>query len=290
MGSQQDENRISQVTHFHTLAMLKPRLTIDNCQRFFINKIIEALASDILEKFGTSGEKVMLFPSNCVAQQCADFLLSQISHLRKQDVRMLDFVSDPEKETSDMKCVCPQVSAILFPSAHWNVAKTFWQHSGDGVSSRRAEYCHELFKEGLLVDRNTADEAQRLRKGPKRYRKSVTRDSEPTTSLDLLPLPNGSEEGKDSNLFIEERFGRNLGLKFATAAKLAIRKRIAGSLTADVPLADALALGKDEIRTRKVAGFSEDDIYLYSTGMSAIFNAHRSLMVARGQMKSISYG
>ena len=29
--------------------------------------------------------------------------------------------------------------------------KQYWQHSGDGVSSRRAEFCHKLFAEGLLV-------------------------------------------------------------------------------------------------------------------------------------------
>lgn len=34
----------------------------------------------------------------------------------------------------------------------------------------------------------------------------------------------------------------------------------------------------------------EQDIYLYPTGMSAIYNAHRTLLAAKGNLKSVSYG
>lgn len=75
-----------------------------------------------------------------------------------------------------------------------------------------------------------------------------------------------------------------------TNAKLAVRRRIAGSLTADVDLPEALTLEKDVENTRNVAGFSEDDVYLYPCGMSSIFNAHRNLMATKGELKSIVYG
>ena len=39
-----------------------------------------------------------------------------------------------------------------------------------------------------------------------------------------------------------------------------------------------------------MSGFSVDDVYLYPSGMSAIFNVHRILRLARGEMKSLSYG
>jgi cystathionine gamma-synthase len=97
-------------------------------------------------------------------------------------------------------------------------------------------------------------------------------------------------EGKDSTSVIEERFGRNLELKFAAQAKSAVKRRIAGSLTADIALEEALALKSNATGGRYMAEFSEDDIYLYPCGMNAIFNTHRSLMAARGPLKSVMYG
>ncbi|KAE9975392.1 hypothetical protein BLS_002621 [Venturia inaequalis] len=244
--------------------------------RFFIHKQIQAFASAVVDKYGSNGESAMLFPSHAGASRCVDFLRRQ-STLSSQ-VRILDLASNAEKETTDLKFASPHVSAVLFPTDHFSIAKTFWQHSGEGVSSRRAEYCHELLKEGLLVGKNTADTAQRLCKGPRRYRKSLS-----STQPVLL-------EGKDSTAFIEERFGRNLEIKFAEQAKSAVKKRIAGSLTADIALEDALAVKNDVIGGRHLAEFSEDDVYLYPCGMNAIFNTHRSLMAARGELKSVMYG
>jgi cystathionine gamma-synthase len=247
--------------------------------RFFIHKQIQAFASAIVDKFGSKGELAILFPSHAGASRCADFFRRQVPETSQ--LRILDLVPNVEKETTDMKFASPQVSAVLYLSDHFSVAKTFWQHSGEGVSSRRAEYCHELLKEGLLVEKDFADNAQRLCKGPRRYRKSSSRD----ISSQPVPL-----EGKDSTSFIEERFGRNLELKFAAQAKSAVKRRIAGSLTADIALEEALVLKSDSTGGRHMAEFSEDDVYLYPCGMNAIFNTHRSLMVARGSLKSVMYG
>ncbi|KAK3044629.1 hypothetical protein LTS18_000776, partial [Coniosporium uncinatum] len=90
--------------------------------------------------------------------------------------------------------------------------------------------------------------------------------------------------------FVEERFGRNLDLSLANNAMLAIRRRIAGVLTADVELEDALVKAPDRERTRQVSGFSEEDVYLFPTGMSSIYNTHRIWMALRGQLRSINYG
>jgi cystathionine gamma-synthase len=249
--------------------------------RFFIHKQIQAFAAAIVDQFGSKGkgESAILFPSHAGASRCADFFHSQASQSSR--IRILDLVPNLEKETTDMKFASPQVSAVLYPSDHFSTAKIFWQHSGEGVSSRRAEYCHELLKEGLLVEKSTAENSQRLCKGPLRYRKGLSRD----ISKQPVPL-----EGKDSTSFIEERFGRNLELKFAAKAKSAVKRRIAGSLTADTTLEEALALKSDGIGERHMAEFSEDDVYLYPCGMNAIFNTHRSLMATRGPLKSVMYG
>ena len=123
-------------------------------------------------------------------------------------------------------------------------------------------------------------------KGPRRYQK---RDSGEMFAHKTNEVTSNSER-KDSVQFVEERFGRNLDASLAANAKLAIRRRIAGALTANVDLHEALEMSKPPSRNAQVEGFSEDDVYLYPCGMSSIFNTHRTMMACRGPQKSISYG
>ncbi|KAF2869108.1 cystathionine gamma-synthase [Massariosphaeria phaeospora] len=254
--------------------------------RFFIHKEIEAFAIAIAEKYGKLGERAMLFPSHVIASRCVEFFFHQVPELVQQHIRILDLVPATEKARSEeLALLSPKVSAVLYPGTEFKTAKAFWQHSGDGISSRRAEYCYHLFKKGDLVESSTPGEGSRFCKGPRRYQRK--------TSIDSSGPRDGSTkvtEGHDPTQFVEERFGRNLDLSMTVNAKLAVRRRIAGSLTADVGLPEALALHKDERSLRSVAGFSEDDVYLYPCGMSAIFNSHRNLMAIRGPLKSIVYG
>jgi cystathionine gamma-synthase len=228
----------------------------------------------------------MLFPTHATASRCQDFFLRQAPDLDASQVRILDFLPTAERERSDeLSIISPRVSAVLFPQDRFSIAKTFWQHSGDGVSSRRAEYCAHLFKEGILVEGSRLNQSAKVCKGPRRYQKktSIDLDAPDDTS-------SGSGEVQDPTQFVEERFGRNLDLSKTKNAKVAIRRRIAGSLTADVGLTEAMKLDHDALRTRPVAGFSEDDVYLYPTGMSSIFNAHRNLLRAKGSKRAIVYG
>ncbi|KAF2814051.1 cystathionine gamma-synthase [Mytilinidion resinicola] len=258
--------------------------------RFFIHKSIQKLAAAIVQKYGRPGEAAFLFPSNAVASRCLAFFNRQAPQLDPQKVRIVDLgPAAPAAGSRATEEVSPSISAVIFPQEHFSVAKAYWQHSGDGISSRRADYCFNLFSKGLLVDLRKQEEP-RFCKGPKRYQKK--------TSVDITGHSNGvdsvtkgtGDEVQDPTRFVEERFGRNLDLSLAANAKLAIRRRIAGSLTADVGLTEALSLERDEETTRKVAGFSEDDVYLYPTGMSSIFNSHRTLLAARGELKSIIFG
>ncbi|KAH7138249.1 cystathionine gamma-synthase-like protein [Dendryphion nanum] len=251
--------------------------------RFFIHKAIEGFANAIIEKYGSPGEKAMLFPSHAIAGRCRDFFVKQASDYEQQ-VRILDLVPIAAKERSEeMAPISPKLSAFIFPAERWAIAKAFWQHSGDGISSRRAEYCHSLLTEGSLVDIKEVNETPRICKGPRRYQ---------SRSIDLNNSngPIGSTETQDPTDFVEQRFGRNLDLSLTKNVKAAVRRRIAGSLTANVELPEALALGKDVEKMRKVADFSEDDVYLYPCGMSAIFNAHRNALATKGSLKSIVYG
>ena len=169
------------------------------------------------------------------------------------------------------------------------IAKTFWQHTGDGVSSRRAEVCHKIFEGGQLVISppplgGSVNGLSQICKGPQRYRKQSTGKTN-GTGLEIK-----SQDSRDYVQFIEERFGRNLDTKLAANAKLAIRRRIAGALTADVDLSEALETKEATEQGRGVQGLSVDDVYLYPSGMSSIFNTHRTIMKCNGPMKSICFG
>ncbi len=232
--------------------------------------------------------------------------MSQVSGLViGRDVRLLDLcpiMSAPDGKVTESETRLRAVaSVVIFPQNHNKIAKTFWQHSGDGVSSRRADFCHKAFDEGLLssvVDESIEDSAFSplvLGKGPRRYQKSKSSHSSrqiPQSRVNDHSTPKGTAtaEGQEYVQFVEERFGRNLDLSLAANAKLAIRRRIAGALTADVELHEALKMTEARAPIRHVYGLSEDDVYLYPSGMSAIFNAHRTMMVTRGELKSICFG
>lgn len=233
-----------------------------------------------LQKLGAPGEATMLFPSLEVSKQCQSFMQKQTETTPTPSIRILElsFCSLANKNTT-LTGLC----AIFFPLGEFKIAKQFWQHTGDGISSRRAELCldeaHKMMRQRSVATTNN-NPPSRVSKGPKRYSRLLEK-IECKQVLDV-------ETGVDSSRYVEERFGRNLDLAFISSAKLAIRRRIAGTLKSNVGLKDALGLLSEGGRLGE--GFSENDVYLYPTGMSAIYNAHRLLMSARGPKKSVCYG
>ncbi len=214
-------------------------------------------------------------------------------------MRVLDLVvkSTKRKRATEAEAGLT-ISAVIFPQSIFRVAKQFWQHTGDGVSSRRAEYCYGLYKEGLLVKVSPSDDTQRLCKGPRRYNRephtvenlSRSKERQENSVTQDKSFTNYDSEGRECTLYIEERYGRNLDLSLAADAKLAIRRRIAGSLTANVDLQDAIKMPENTETTRLLNRFLERDVYLFPSGMSSIFNIHRMLLKSRGALKSICFG
>ena len=182
------------------------------------------------------------------------------------------------------------------------------------MSSRRAEFCHRLFAEGLLVpqansnsDATTA--AAKPFRGPKRYQRPGSVDDiapKPTTTTTTAATTAAAEaaaksvapdEAQESNRFLEERYGRNLDLSLAQRASSAIRRRIAGAVAGDVDCAagsktrattTAAAASDMHPNTRGLESLREDDVYLYPAGMNAIYNAHRALLSALDDKPSSS--
>jgi cystathionine gamma-synthase len=109
----------------------------------------------------------------------------------------------------------------------------------------------------------------------------------------------------DHSTFLEERYGRNLPLASSKLAKLALRRRIAGTLLPhekpaksgagalnEVPRGSGMSDGKVIDSGNKV---DEDDVYLYPTGMSAIWHAHQLAMAWKERKdgapgKSVCFG
>jgi cystathionine gamma-synthase len=261
-----------------------------------------AFAEDIVKTLGKPGEQAMLFPSTRTARRCTSFILSKEPSSTPDQIHVIDLVWDRSRAASEiLSKVSPSISAVLFPTELFPVAKKYWQHSGDGVSSRRAEFCHGLFQEGILVDQKTlqptSNDHGKSGKGPRRYQRgSVDKSSLKThnTSQDgvdvsQLPHTNGTAENRESTQFLEERFGRNLDVSFVENAKSAIRRRITGSLTSEIDLAIEPSTEMTS-NMRGVADLSEDDVYLYPCGMNSIFMTHQMMMKARSSMRSISFG
>jgi cystathionine gamma-synthase len=104
----------------------------------------------------------------------------------------------------------------------------------------------------------------------------------------------------EQNIYLEERYGRNLPVKFSNSAKIALRRRIAGVLTSHNDKVEAsdektssadLEQQRQMTGERNIKGLSEEDVYLYPCGMSAIFHAHQVSMIAGDDsIKSVCFG
>ncbi|KAI0597177.1 pyridoxal phosphate-dependent transferase [Biscogniauxia sp. FL1348] len=268
--------------------------------RFFIHKSIQAFCADIVAKYGHPGQQAMLFPTRRTAGRCLDFIREKAPQSAQTDLSVLHLVLDSSKKTPDsLHLLSPTISAVLFLENAYPFAKQYWQHSGDGVSSRRAEFCHGLFRDDILVpDRRTPSPPhvtqQKLRRGPKRYQRGSSIDGINTSNgahdvISLDPAKSESADSFESLRFLEERFGRNLDMSLVNNAKSAIRRRIAGVLTTDLDLSSK-SLPAMESNARGLTNFREDDIYLVPCGMNAIFTTHQALLRAREPRKSINFG
>jgi len=257
------------------------------------------LANDVAAEHGGPLQRAMLFSTANAAERCLRFVRekapkSVLDHLATVSL-CLDHASPL---AASLEPINPAISAVLCSPEAFAYAKQYWQHTGDGISSRRAEFCHQLLKDGLLVPLAAPQPSSPARglpcRGPRRYQRPVSRDGVAGPAARARDGARGTGDGRDAEetiRFVEERFGRNLDLGLLERARSAIKRRIVGALAADVDIATtplpAVAVGTN---TRGLASLSEEDVYLYPCGMNAIFNAHRYLLEARGRLKSVNLG
>ncbi|KAI7853534.1 pyridoxal phosphate-dependent transferase [Circinella umbellata] len=251
--------------------------------RFFIHPFIQKLCDRLLNKYGKVNESGMLFPSRKVAERCREFMKQYFSET--QTVRIVELKLGPAEKYPAMP-----IFMLVFPEDGFKIAKQFWQHSGDILSSRMAERCLEVLDEQDKKDKQEQEKplpmGNRSRYANKKQSLSIEKEEKPV----------------EADQYVEERYGRNLPIEFTNQAKVALRRRIAGILSTEaeqsIQIEDyhkATAIELESQRAlqgdRNITGLSEEDVYLYPCGMSAIFHAHRIVMsVLDPSKKSICFG
>ncbi|GMM38699.1 cystathionine gamma-synthase [Saccharomycopsis crataegensis] len=169
--------------------------------RFFIHNSIQKLTDYLIQEYGRVGlEGLFIFPSYTVSQRCKKFMIQRIQKLESptdkgyKKVRIVKLTTSAPKCENEMNYrVQMAIGLVFFPKQYSKYGKEFWQHSGEGISSRLAEYLlHEFEYEKLTKHRESSTE-------------------------------NLEDEDKK---FVEEKFGRNLKFIEADNANVIIRKRI----------------------------------------------------------------
>ncbi|KAI9062092.1 PLP-dependent transferase [Trametes sanguinea] len=269
--------------------------------RFFIHRSIQKLAGICEQKFGVQGERCMLFPTRKIAEQCREFMIHRsIKAGSPVPVRLVQFTICPD--VADPSAPCQELHIVIFPGDQFPLAKQFWQHAGLGISSRRAERCLSLLQEqsGSPDSPPPTNGRPPVKPGNRHYSAKSLGKSPPSSPAPIHARYGGSIAEQSAELlnkdhlnYLEERYGRNMPLESAGAAKRAMRRRIAGVLVRDTPndwstAGDkGVALGPS---TRGVEGVTEDDVFLYPTGMAAIWSAHQIILTTRPAAKSVCFG
>lgn len=241
----------------------------------------------------------MLFPKQRIAEQCRSFIQRRSSSNGTHvNVRLLRLFICPDNKLSDATDNLVGSSAdlhvVLFPADSFPIAKEFWQHTGQGISSRLAENCLSLWPNDNSPVQ-TQPSSWFPSRGHNRHYSATKSPCKTPSPKSQSPPPIAEHLTKDQLLYVEERYGRNLPLAAAAFAKRALRSRVAGVLKENAsdcqsePCTEQkdLLLGPS---TRGVSEVAADDVYLYSTGMSAIWNAHNMALAVLSPAKSVCFG
>ena len=268
---------------------------VNGYPRFFVHLTIQELGKEVLARFGSPGQNTILFPSWATACRCKKFFYAKVPNLSVDDVYILSLEAATYESIngSAHQPLLTGLYCVLYPTEHAGIAKQVWMHTGEGISSRRGEFCLGALREGHLTEKSNGPKLKqnctRSGRGPRRYQRASLDDISNIVNRTTEKQNEKVLDGDGYVQFIEERFGRNLNPTLARKAKIAVRRRIAGTLLSNEDLGDSVA-ALEESPMQRTKGLSEDEVYLFPTGMSAIFNAHRILLSSREERKSICFG
>lgn len=111
--------------------------------RFFIQPLIQGLAEELNCRFGPPWTQNILLPSQRAALRCCSFISAHTMHGDAAQVGKyslcLDNISDPGPFA---RWTC--IHVVWYDRELSSHAKAFWRHTGEGVSSRQADYCRRF--------------------------------------------------------------------------------------------------------------------------------------------------
>jgi cystathionine gamma-synthase len=258
----------------------------------------------------------MLFPSKKIAEYCRAFLLDKSPPSGSLlNIRLIHLLMCTEDQVSDRRADsqfgCDQAPVnearahlhlVLVPADTFPLARLFWQHSGLGISSRLAEYCLSMLPNEPAFEKPHSPAFSRFpckgfNKHYSNHLPSPKRDPLPSSSQVILQAVKPVITTRDQDVYVEERYGRNLPLTSAPFARTALRRRIAGVLVRDDSgdgTGEQVRVGDEDVEigsgSRGVADITENDVFLFSSGMAAIWNAHHLLSSIRPPAKSVCFG
>ncbi|KAK6456150.1 cystathionine gamma-synthase [Scheffersomyces xylosifermentans] len=259
--------------------------------RFFIHSSIQKLSKKIEAKYGRDGERCMIFPSYKVAKRCRKFIKEK-TDIDNPVIRVLQ-LSTPAPASEDEKSTVIEstIGVVFFPASEYPLAKNYWQHSGEGISSRMGEYVlRELFeKDSSRSTSPTPSSGFRAANSNLKHELQVQqiqrRSPSISASIRSPSVTQNEETEKEFNTFIEQKFGRVLDLKFAKEAKIALRRRICGKVDKSHNQIEEME------KARRGKNLSETDVYLFPSGMATIFYAHQVLLeLSKEPKKSVCFG
>ncbi|KAI6040876.1 pyridoxal phosphate-dependent transferase [Pisolithus marmoratus] len=255
---------------FHPSKRSKGIDTAPMCSRLLLTRdFLSVQLMDICqESFGLPGELCLLCPTQKTAEQGKEFIHDQALLARKPShVRIVHYTVCPTRdlgppstlqETSGLPVVSqsvpPQAAeafALFFHADTHRVAREFWQLSGLGISSRYAEHCLSI----LGISEFPGVQISELLRACEKF-------TSRTSEMGMIPKPLDASE---------------LLLTTGADAKAALRQRIASFSVHESPAS---------ARTN----VSEDDVFLFPCGMSALWNAHQLLLACRPPGKSVVFG
>ncbi|KAJ1980078.1 Cystathionine gamma-synthase [Dimargaris xerosporica] len=292
----------------------RPRIfnhMVSGYPRFFFHVAVTKLCQLFEAKFAQPSERCLVLPSARIAEQCREFVNKFYTPAIPSDqeavvaieVRVVKLTVSPGYlfSPSDARSVPVHLYGVLFPAKAAAVAKLFWQHSGEIISSRLAEHCLKVLErlEGPLpipaspttatnplppspaAPARTTDRANHDNKSlwsprfghPRYSRLSKVKPESSTPTLLVAPDEASAVPLDDASEYMEMRYGRNVDIGSARDCKVQLRRRIAGAVNEGAENTAASASAPTDVA---------DDVYLFPTGMGAIFNAHRFLRQALG--------
>lgn len=232
---------------------------------------LESVCKSLL---GSPDEKCHLFPSLTYAEACRAYLETYAPSSpgpgKLRVAKHAICVPSPRNGISPQElgaCGYIELYIAFFPADLAPLAKSFWQHTGTGISSRMAEYCLSILSHETEV---LADVRAR----------AFLHETYPTPKLKNMPESNG----KDDMGMLKRT---TTSLHALPLVKAADAKRVLQRRIADLVVEDASMEMGARIAQRIVC---DDDVVLFPTGMSAIWHTHLALVEYFPGSKSVAFG